>query len=900
MIKEIKYNGFSASPGDHEALEGDLCVAMNLIPEHNTIRPVLPPKVIAQIPGDTNLPIDKGRKIVCIHQTSAFKHFIVAIEFDGLSPQHPPYTYLYRWDGTEGSGLVRLGYKAFNEVYKVEPVGNTLVVLTDTGIHYYLWKSGAYQYLGTHLPEVDIEFMASKYSAPWSMVPDDDDDSWENTDNPDRAGMQKIILPVNEGARVYRYQIEDDVEGVRTLIENTVMAAANAKYGYNCEHKRFSFPFFVRYALKLYDESITMHSAPFLVMLPLEPPTIWANWNPVNSSELEVHDADGLRIYAVLDGYELEYRPLDREQIEQLKDWKDIVTGIEFYISPQFFTYDQAAGPDDITVAVHPKIGRNNNVKKEITENGAFHLLCEIPSSRIETPIIGGAYSFEKLSIDFPTNNDIIRTRSIMTDDYQSHDYLQPSNKSRSFAFNNRLNVANLSRMLFSGFTPCCFFRETAEYDPFAEYHGTTNREGRFVNNVQCTVVVEEEGREIIVQSTKCTMYLYEENEILWVYYPNINAKRAFFDINGDIYELKLRQHATLNGAYFCSLDDDAEQQRVDSIPTPSTPEDRLVDMPNKVYTSEVDNPFYFPKLGINSIGTGNVLGICAAVRPVSTGQMGYADLYIFADSGIWTAKINKEGTYSDVTLASGDICINPDSITQMETSVLFTTDRGIMLISGSQAQCISEAIDDDGQPFTLQHPAVDDMATMLGLDVGISPFKDFVRECRMVYDYTGQRIIVFNPGYNYAYIYSLESNKWGMMQCNIDYSVRAYPAALAVTRDGELVNCSVGDSSAAVTQMLITRPLSLDLPDVQKTVRAVLQRGLFIKRRGHVRSILFASRDMLDWFSMMSSKDEDMRGFSGTGFKWFRVGLLLQLEPHESIQGCSIQYDTKYTNRLR
>ena len=56
----------------------------------------------------------------------------------------------------------------------------------------------------------------------------------------------------------------------------------------------------------------------------------------------------------------------------------------------------------------------------------------------------------------------------------------------------------------------------------------------------------------------------------------------------------------------------------------------------------------------------------------------------------------------------------------------------------------------------------------------------------------------------------------------------------------------------------------------------------------------------MLDWFSMMSSKDEDMRGFSGTGFKWFRIGLLLQLEPQESIQGCSIQYDTKYTNRLR
>jgi hypothetical protein len=284
----------------------------------------------------------------------------------------------------------------------------------------------------------------------------------------------------------------------------------------------------------------------------------------------------------------------------------------------------------------------------------------------------------------------------------------------------------------------------------------------------------------------------------------------------------------------------------------------------------------------------------------VSTAQFGYADLYIFTDSGVWVAKINDEGSYSNLDLISGDICLNADSITQMETTVLSTTGRGIMLLSGSQAQCISDAIDDDGQPFTLQHPAVDDMATMLSLDVDISPFKGFLPECRFVYDYTGQRIIVYNNGYNYAYIYSLESNKWGMMQSNIGYSIRAYPEALAVNRDGELVDCSVAGNSGVVNAMLITRPLSLDLPDVQKTVRAVLQRGLFAKRQGHVRSILFASRDMLDWFSMMSSNDEDMRGFSGTGFKWFRVGLLLQLNTQESIQGCTIQFDTKYTNRLR
>ena len=292
---------------------------------------------------------------------------------------------------------------------------------------------------------------------------------------------------------------------------------------------------------------------------------------------------------------------------------------------------------------------------------------------------------------------------------------------------------------------------------------------------------------------------------------------------------------------------------------------------------------------------------ICAAVRPVSTGQMGYADLYIFADSGIWTAKINEKGTYSNITLATGDVCINPDSITQMETAVLFTTDRGIMLISGSQSQCISDAINDKGQADAGMSGHVGTMAGLQGLGaVSVGPFREYMRSCGMLYDYEGQRVFVYNRAYNYAYIYSLESHKWGMTQSNIDYTVRAYPAAMAVTRSGHLVNYSEPAYTNVVHSLLVTRPLSLELPDVLKTITDVLQRGLFSKRAGHVKSVLLASNDMLEWRIIQTSTDEDLRGYRGTPYKWFRVALLLDLAPGESVTGCSVQFDTKYTNRLR
>ena len=885
MIKEIKYNGFSASPGDHEALEGDLCVAMNLVPEHNTIRPVLPPKVIAQIPGDPSLPNDKGRKIVCIHQTSAFKHFIVAIDYEGLNGT--PFTYLYKWSGTDGGQLERISDRSFTQVYKVEPVGNTLVVLTDTGIHYYLWKNGAYNYLGDHLPELDLSFSLIFYSA---MASDQHEVDLED--------------------KHYVSAIRSDKD-LKAKLCQAVLASANQVSAKVFEKKCFCYPFFVRYAFRLYDgNSITMHSAPELVIPTMEAPEVLMGWTitPGNSPTVSEDEA---KVSAKVNAYNLFHHALDSSQVDEVAGWEDIISSVDVYISPLFYTYDQAIKDDEINL-FGDKVLPDKDITQSIRDNGSFHL---IKSIKINDIFCGDgqstSYGVNRPSAarpranvnasgliipDFEPSNDNIVVRELMSDDYGTHDDLIAD---KSFAYNNRINLAGVSKRLFNGFNPACMW---AILDA-----------GQTARQTTATVVIEDGGREIVVTREDMTVYFDTNNTIVWFFYPHSGAKRAYLDIAGSKVMIELTVHPTLNGAYYYGLASDAVQPvSVDSIPAPSTDEERIVEQPNKVYTSEVNNPFYFPVTGINSISSGNIMGICAAVRPVSTGQMGYADLYIFADSGIWTAKINDKGTYSAVTLATGDVCINPDSITQLETSVLFTTDRGIMLISGSQAQCISEAIDDDGQPFTLQHPAVDDMATMLGLDVGISPFKDFVRECRMVYDYTGQRIIVYNPAtspvgdgstvvkFPYAYIYSLESNKWGMMESDIDYSVRAYPAALAVNRNGELVDCSVVDGSAAVNAMLITRPLSLDLPDVQKTVRAVLQRGLFAKRQGHVRSILFASRDMLDWFSMMSSKDEDMRGFSGTGFKWFRVGLLLQLDPHESIQGCSIQYNTKYTNRLR
>lgn len=236
-----------------------------------------------------------------------------------------------------------------------------------------------------------------------------------------------------------------------------------------------------------------------------------------------------------------------------------------------------------------------------------------------------------------------------------------------------------------------------------------------------------------------------------------------------------------------------------------------------------------------------------------------------------------------------------------MDSAVLFATDRGIMLISGSQTQCITDAINAE-EPFNLlQLPGMDKLHTMLGHDVDTclptAPFLDFISKCGMLYDYVHQRVIVYNPKFTYAYLYSLKSKEWGMMHSTIEAGINSYPEALAVDHNGALLNFSSMEG-APTNGLFVTRPLKLDMPDILKTVDTVIQRGNF--RRGHLQSVLYGSRDLYNWHLIWSSKDHCLRGFSGTPYKYFRIALLCNLSPDESIFGASLQFTPRQTNQPR
>lgn len=174
-----------------------------------------------------------------------------------------------------------------------------------------------------------------------------------------------------------------------------------------------------------------------------------------------------------------------------------------------------------------------------------------------------------------------------------------------------------------------------------------------------------------------------------------------------------------------------------------------------------------------------------------------------------------------------------------------------------------------------------------------------------MIYDYSHQRIIVYNPNISYAYVWSLKSRLWSLMESHIKNSVNSYPEALALAEDPNdrhhthlnMVDLSQS-SDRLVPGLLVTRPLKLDAPDVHKTVSTVIQRGVF--ERGHVQSVLYGSRDMVNWFAVWSSANHIMTGFYGSPYKYFRVALLSTMQAGESVSGVSFDFTPRITDRLR
>lgn len=906
MIKDIKFNGYTAQPSDYSCTDGDLSLSLNGIPDNGTFQPVFPPKVA--------LALADGEDVVYIHKTTNFTHYIVYTASSGAIKA------INAKDTTKTYAL-----PAIQKVLQVTAVGNTLVVLAEDGMHYILWKgeTEGYLNLGTHLPELPISF-----GLQGEMVRTDE--------------FNISFDAISEGNLWDEFS-----DSNKTRITSQVFAKVNkfiADKSVNAG--KFIYPFLVRYAYRLFDGSLTMHSAPVLMICSsdLAPQVAWSHIKGKGNYT----DAT-LRVICAI--HSLDYAVILPARIEQLKLWKDIVRSVDIFISKPIYTYDQngqctkfsqVSESDCYCVCKHTNQMADTTKypiryqKRSFSSMYAFTfdptnftysdarlIIPKRSAEDVKADIRSCSQFFllESIKIDelksertlIPVEKDYLQSlvnREQMTDDYDSHDTIIAK---YAFAYNARLNISNIKKRLYNGYNMGALLCYTDGYVTNWTDATPTTLDNKRAFGV--FFVIKQDGRDIFVQGEIFQMGY--DTPFLFLYYPNVNCYKAViveWDYFFNVYEVPMEAHAALNGAFYFSGWDKPTKNENGNVPAASSADDMMIDEPNKIYTSAVNDPYFFPLAGINTVGTGTIVGISSAARALSQGQFGQFPLYCFSTDGIWALEVGTDGYYKARQPISRDVCTNPDSITQMDSSVVFVTDRGIMHISGSSTECLSDILDTE-TPFdmaSLPHAAdiinvfngwlADDEKQgnlQLPADFTLKPFRTFLAGCRIAYDYTHQHIIVFNQDYNYAYVYSMRSQAWGMMVMlhKMSHTVNSYPDAMAMDADHRLVNFSEYATTAEAF-LLITRPLKLEAPDIQKTVDTIIQRGVFPK--GSVAQVLYGSRDMYHWQLVWSSADHYLRGFSGTPYKYYRIAVIGRLREGDSLYGSSIQFTPRLTDQPR
>ena len=407
-------------------------------------------------------------------------------------------------------------------------------------------------------------------------------------------------------------------------------------------------------------------------------------------------------------------------------------------------------------------------------------------------------------------------------------------------------------------------------------------------------------------------------------YYPSTNATKVIIDqcTSGShtYYAYNLKKHDFLNGAYAYVDSDTYMTHQVTLSSALTVSSDVTISIPNKIYTSEVNNPFLYLVTNINTVGTGEIIGISTAAKALSQGQFGEFPLYAFSTDGIWALTVSSTGGYSAKQPVSRDVCIDADSITQTDNSVIYATERGLMMIAGSETACLSDAIDDkDGWNDSLFEEFTEayylfksSFSNVYFGDIG-GNFRGYMDGLKVIYDDTSRRLIIFSTGNDsgVAYVYSMNEKAWGMMSTNgLVRTVPSWPEALAQNANGDLLDFSkrgyndygidADDNHyySKTAQLILTRPFKLKLPDVHKTIDTIIQRGYFHKK--NVQQVLYGSNDIEHWIPVYSSDDKYLRGFHGTPYKYYILAMKCVLANGESLSGMTVQYTPKLTNQPR
>ncbi len=909
-VKNIKYRGISRALSDMSISDGGCAESVNVSVRNGDVSVICPPEEVEQLP--------KGIKydLIYIHRMFSNTEYIGKMD-NGIgvvngNPDASCFNKFFELDSDE----------TLNDI---NSIGNVLIISTNRRMLYFIYKSDdiKYNFLGSKLPEVQISFSSKELSSEDEPVNSVISITYLFNSNDVSYGDEYIYDHVNKempvGLNPY-HQIYDGTfdmdsksqnsvgaeysvfETAQSMLTNEIrnnMAKINSAVAKKGHYNR---PFFVRYAIQMYDGNYIMQSSPILVSGDIK--NVFWNISHVNAEPRY----GGPKIHIDSHSYslvgEIKYNP-------EIEKWKDIIKSIDIFIS------------DPMDTTMQKKVTRMKNGKVEfepVTDKEMENLVLGTSNFyRIRQILINDFKS--DLIIDFSEDlkiyaGDLLPTQPRLEDGYKNlHQVIAHS----LFLYNNRINSSLLDIDFYEGapyFTSRQTYRAANNDILPANWHftyyikgqdGQTYKRSRIIPEPKYYYIDESDDNRRPVEGAPDGKIL--SNPGAWYTYPDPNcfALVVTNDRDGKRWVIKMHEHPRLNCAYaFIGFGNDITilEESDETIDGSETNEN----VTNELRQSEVNNPFVFKPENIHTLPVNKILGMTTNTQPVSQGQFGQYPIYVFTDNGVWAIQVQSDGTYMSAAPLSRDVCINPKSITGIEGAVIFITQRGVMILSSSQIRCISDDMigrhfdisDLDRADMAIRNIAArewqTDVPELVSDDM---PFMDYMKGCFVAYDYGNRRLVFTNGASYYQYVYDLASGTWHKMCFSKKFkrTLNSYPECY-LQEDGDtsdtVYDFSVISDTNAVTDrhfgLIITRAFDLGNPSALKRIDRILNMGDY--ENGKVRCLLYGSNDYVRFVPVNSLK--------GSSYKSYRLVLFMDMLPSENVAMTTIGFTTRWDKRLR
>ena len=860
--QEVILKGLTHSPSDYDCQDGELATCLNLINENGALHPIQQPIIVE---SSKNITIHQYSSIELVHKVThnqaIHSHYIIR-------SSEPEDRERWGWIEQDSANDTPTEFLLGDDfhVNSVCAIGNVLCFVGIKTTKYAIWKNGSYLVFGKEDLQFGVE-IANTYH-------------------------QDLTLKVEAGDNFYDYFIVESGNlnlyyntsaiGTRKMftdldaITNKKLAELGTEY-----LKRNVFGVA---ALRLYDGTYINISNPFV--LPSSESNAVSRKINIYKEPVKPDAPNGKTITS---GVGINKYTIEIREVGNLQQYEDIVQGVDIFLTngESFYQIDKSypLGSEDYQYLFLDDMGARD--VHDTIGNMPFYHSIFIPLSEFEHPQV----------VKRPTQTE----ENISLADLNRIAF----GGTTAITYNNRLHIAGIRKNIDSSLVrqPYGYKNEeylTAIYE-IPTSNGTYYLNGSIGNWQDIIAVPISDVKEMVVYVN----YTSGARKKRFTLYSPSNFGLSFFvqTLTGGIDDI-------MGGNWYDITESDwnAIKQKADSFAV-SNSDDSY--QPSLIRVSEAENPLVFPAANSVQVGSSIISALAANTRPISEGQFGDAPLYAFTDEGVWVLMLGEEGTYIARQPANRDVCSNPKGILQIDDAVLFPTERGIMMQRGRESECITDVL--DGFPFDFNliysHSEKDTYYPLSILElqdfedgeVAYVRFRKYMKNANMIYDYYDSRIIVFNPSYSYAYVYSLKSNLWGTMVNVFAKRVNSYPESYAINKAGKIVNVYVEEPSDNIPFFFCTRPLTLGQGDNHKTMFTCIIRGYWTCEASESNGqILFGSNDMKHWFYIGSSIGNSLRNLVGSPYRYFRVAVIGKMNADESISSISAAFQPRWQNKLR